>query len=224
MSEAADIAFLFDVDNTLLDYDRVKSDLYAWLGETLGADAPEIYRRSYEGLRDELGYADFLAAFQRCWQESGFAPRWAGAARFLLDYPFAERVYPGAREALAHVAHFGTTAIVSDGEAVLQPRKISHSGLAAAVDAVLIFQHKQHDRATILERVPARRYVMVDDKLAVLNAMKADWGDRLTAVFVRQGHYAREQRHLGLPAADLTVDHIGELCQFSRLNYEPDAA
>ena len=224
MTPDTGLAFLFDVDNTLLDDDQVKADLQAWLATEFDPAAADFYRTTYESLRNELGYADFLGTFQRCWQDSALDPRWVGAARFLLDYPFADRLYHGALGALAAVRRLGPVAIVSDGDAVLQPRKIRVAGLAAAVDNVLIFQHKQRERTAILERVPARRHVMVDDKLEVLNAMKADWGERLATVFVRQGHYAREQRHRGLPAADFTIDHIGELGGLAARTFQPDAA
>ncbi|HET8898204.1 MAG TPA: HAD family hydrolase [Rhodanobacteraceae bacterium] len=212
MSAAPTLAFLFDVDNTLLDYDQVKADLYAWLGATLGADAPAVFRRNYEGLREQLGYADFLASFQRCWQGSGLDPRWLGAARFLLDYPFHERLYPGALAALEHVGRLGQTAIVSDGEAVLQPRKIRLSGIHDAVAGrVLVYQHKDRERDDIRQRIAADLHVMVDDKLSVLTAMKRAWGASLVTVFVRQGHYAREQLDDGLPAADFSIDQIHQL-------------
>jgi FMN phosphatase YigB (HAD superfamily) len=223
MSDLPAVAFLFDVDNTLLDHDRVKSDLRDWLRREVGSAAPDIFQRAYESQREQSGSADFLASFQRCWRDSNLDPRWLGAARFMLDYPFAERLYPHALETLAHVRELGTVAIVSDGEAVLQPRKIRLAGLEDAVGGhVLIYQHKQREGDDIRTRIRARLHVMVDDKLEVLDEMKRDWGDRLVTVFVRQGHYAREQRHLGLPPPDFAIDHIAQLTDLTDRIMRPD--
>jgi FMN phosphatase YigB (HAD superfamily) len=140
---------------------------------------------------------------------------------FLVDYPFASRVYPGARDAIRHLRAWGPTVILSDGDVVFQPRKIQRSGLWAAVEGrVLIYIHKEQMLEAVAERYPARRYVMVDDKLRILAAMKETWGDRLTTVFPRQGHYALDPRNIAAyPAADLTVERIGDLvkCDLSAL-------
>ena len=208
-----DTVFLVDVDNTLLDNDAVIADLRRHLVEAFGADCDRRYWEIFEQLRTELGYADYLGALQRYRIER---PREAHVLRislFLLHYPFASRVYPGAFDALRAMRARGRTAILSDGDVVFQPRKIERSGLWAAVDGeVLIYIHKEQMLDDVERRYPAARYVMVDDKLRILAAMKAIWGDRLTTVFVRQGHYAHDPEHLkGFPAADVTVERIGDL-------------
>lgn len=215
MNAPADIAFLFDVDNTLLDHDRVKDDLGELLDNTLGDDASERYWKAYESIRAQSGHADFLAAFQRCWEESDCDPRWLSAAELLLDYPFADRLYPGALEVLRHVSVFAAVSIVSDGDAVLQPRKIRRADLWQAVAGrVLIYQDKQQRLPDIARRFPARHYVMVDDKLDVLDHMKSAWQEHVTTVFPRQGHYAHDPGHTrDLPAADITVAHIRDLLE-----------
>ena len=208
-----DTVFLVDVDNTLLDNDAVIADLRRHLVEAFGADCDRRYWELFEQLRTELGYADYLGALQRYRIER---PREAHVLRislFLLHYPFASRVYPGAFDALRALRARGRTAILSDGDVVFQPRKIERSGLWAAVDGeVLIYIHKEQMLDDVARRYPAARYVMVDDKLRILAAMKKTWGARLTTVFVRQGHYAHDRALVAsLPPADVTVETIGEL-------------
>ena len=208
-----DTVFLVDVDNTLLDNDAVIADLRRHLVEAFGADCDRRYWEIFEQLRTELGYADYLGALQRYRIER---PREAHVLRislFLLHYPFASRVYPGAFDALRALRARGRTAILSDGDVVFQPRKIERSGLWAAVDGeVLIYIHKEQMLDDVARRYPAARYVMVDDKLRILAAMKKTWGARLTTVFVRQGHYAHDMVLVAsLPPADVTVETIGEL-------------
>lgn len=216
MLNEAQIAVLVDVDNTLLDNDRFSADLDARLSADFGDDGRQRYRAIYESLRDENGYADYLAALQRFRAERMDDPRILLMSQFLLDYPFAERVYPHAIETLDHLGQLGTSAIVSDGDIVFQPRKIQRSGLWDAVDGrVLIYIHKQKRVDAILRRYPARHHVMIDDKPALLAAMKRELDDRLTTVFVRQGHYAAESEP-GEPVPDLTVERIGDLRTTSR--------
>jgi len=217
MTRKDDVAFLLDVDNTLLDNDRVHDDLSEHLERQLGAESRDRYWATFEALRAEVGYADYLGALQRfrC-AEPGSAmndPRLLLLSSFLLDYPFADRLYPGALAALAHLRNWGPTVIVSDGDVVLQPRKVQHSGLWDAVDGrVLIYVHKEHMLADLERRYPARHYVMVDDKLRILAAMKELLPDRLTTVFPRQGHYAHDARELAAhPPADLAIERIGDL-------------
>jgi len=210
------IVFLFDCDNTLLDNDRIHDDLDAHIRSLFGADAGAHYWRIFEELRAGLGYADYLGALQRFRLELPFDPRVLQLSGFLLDYPFAERLYPGALDAVKHCRTWGLTAILSDGDAVFQPRKLERSGIRAAVEGrVLIYVHKERALDEMMRAYPARRYVMVDDKLRLLAAMKAVLGDRLFTVFPRQGHYALDTAaNLALPAADLSVERIGELAAF----------
>ena len=210
---SADVAFLLDVDNTLVDNDAVIEDLRHHLIDAFGADRERRYWEIFEERRRELGYADYLGALQRYRVEHPRDPHLLGISLFLLHYPFAKRVYPRALDVIARVRKRGLAIILSDGDVVFQPRKIEQSGLWAAVDGhVLIYVHKEAMLDDIEDRYPARRYVMVDDKVRILAAFKAMWRDRVTTVFVRQGHYANDPRLLlEYPPADLTVDSIGEL-------------
>jgi FMN phosphatase YigB (HAD superfamily) len=210
------VVFLFDCDNTLLDNDRVHDDLDAHLRALFGGEAGDRYWRIFEELRASLGYADYLGALQRLRLEMPGDPRVLQISGFLLDYPFAERLYPGALDTIRHCRHWGLTVILSDGDAVYQPRKLERSGIRAAVEGrVLIYVHKERALDDMMRSYPSRRYVMVDDKLRLLAAMKGTLGDRLFTVFPRQGHYARDAAgNLGLPAADLSVEHIAELACF----------
>lgn len=207
------LAFLVDVDNTLLDNDRFGADLRAWLDREIGPGAAQRYWHVLDVLRRERNWVDYLGAVQRCWQDDGRDRRWLAAGRYLLEYPFADRLYPGALAALARLASLGSTWLLSDGDAVMQPRKLQRAGLWDAVDArVLIYLHKEDMLSDIERHCPALRYVMIDDKLRVLDAMKRQWGERLVTIFARQGHYANDPAQAvdRLPA-DLTVEHIGDL-------------
>jgi FMN phosphatase YigB (HAD superfamily) len=205
--------FLLDVDNTLLDNDAVIADLRLHLVEAFGPECDRRYWEIFEQLRTELGYADYLGALQRYRIEHPHDTEAVKISLFLMHYPFAGRVYPGAFDAIGALQARGRTAILSDGDVVFQPRKIERSGLWAAVDGeVLIYIHKEQMLDDVARRYPARRYVMVDDKLRILTAMKRVWGERLTTVFVRQGHYAHEVEQLaGFPPADITVERIADV-------------
>ena len=208
-----DIVFLFDVDNTLLDNDAVITDLRRHLVEAFGADCDRRYWEIFEQLRAELGYADYLGALQRYRVERPHETHVLQISLFLLHYPFADRVYPGALDVMRRLRAQGRVVILSDGDVVFQPRKIERSGLwAAAEGEVLVYIHKEQMLDDVERRYPARRYVMVDDKLRILTAMKGIWRDRLTTVFVRQGHYANDPYLVAnYPPADLTVDRVGEV-------------
>jgi FMN phosphatase YigB (HAD superfamily) len=213
MTDASSVVFLFDVDNTLLDNDRVQDDLDRHITDVFGADAAKSYWKIYEDLREKLGYADYLGAIQRFRLECGDELRAQDLAAYLLEYDFAARLYPGAPDAILHLARFGPCVVLSDGDVVLQPRKISVSGIADAVQGrVLIYVHKERMLEDVARRFPAGHYVMVEDKLRVLDGMKRQWRDRLTTVFVRQGHYAHDPVALReYPPAQVTLDGIGEL-------------
>ena len=211
------VVFLLDVDNTLLDNDRVVDDLRSHLLQTFGAASADHYWTIFEQLRSELGYADYLGALQRYRvHESSDAtadPGLLQLSSFLIDYPFAARLYPGALRAIEHLQRFGPTVILSDGDVVFQPRKVQRSGLWQAVEGrVLIYIHKELMLDAVQRRYPARHYVMVDDKLRILAAMKQALGERLTTVFPRQGHYAVDPHNIATyPPADITLERIGDL-------------
>ena len=207
------VVFLFDVDNTLLDNDRVTADLKRHLDREVGTDRAQHYWVIFEQLRAELGYADYLGALQRYRSEHQHDPRLLGVSRFLIDYPFANRLYPNSLDVLERVKQWGPVAILSDGDVVFQPRKVDRSGLFEAVGGnVLIYVHKEHELADVERRFPAEHYVLVDDKLRILAAVKKSWGTRVTTVFHRQGHYALDPKVLSShPPADVTVERIGDL-------------
>ena len=189
--------FLFDVDNTLLDNDRVTADLKQHLEQEVGHERQQRYWDILEQLRTELGYVDYLGALQRYRLEYPRDPHLLTVSSFLVNYPFADRLYPYALEVLAHVKPWGTPVILSDGDVVFQPRKIEQSGLFHAVDGhVLIYIHKECELDDVERRYPASHYVMIDDKLRILTEVKKIWGSRVTTVFPRQGHYARDSHAL----------------------------
>ena len=204
---------LFDVDNTLLDNDRIAVDLTQHLDEEIGTKGEQQYWVIFEELRAKLGYVDYLGALQRYRQEYPRDPHLFTLSRFLLNYPFAERMFPHVHEVIRHTAQWAETVILSDGDIVFQPRKIDRSGLFEAVQGhVLIYIHKELELDDVEQRYPADHYVLVDDKLRILTAVKAYWGERVTTVFPRQGHYATDPEVLRtFPAADLSIDRIGEL-------------
>jgi len=209
----AGTVFLFDVDNTLLDNDRVTDDLRAHLEREVGQERSHHYWRIFEQLRDELGYADYLGALQRYRSEYPHDLHLLTVSRFLINYPFANRLFPGSLDAIRHVERWGTPVLLTDGDVVFQPRKVDRSGLFEAVQGrVLIYVHKQDELADVEARHPASHYFVVDDKLHILTAIKKIWGARVTTVFVRQGHYARDPKILSsCPPANLAIERIGDL-------------
>jgi FMN phosphatase YigB (HAD superfamily) len=215
MGNVARTVFLFDVDNTLLDNDGVQDDLSAHLEREVGLVSRDRYWAIFEQLRSELGYADYLGALQRYRLEHQDDPQVLRVSFFLLGYPFADRLYPGALAVLARCRELGPTVILSDGDVVFQPRKVQRSGLWDAVEQrVLIYLHKEQMLASVEQRFPAEHYVMVDDKLRILTAVKKVWGRRVTTVFPRQGHYALDPRELAAwPSADVTLESIGQLLE-----------
>jgi len=204
---------LLDVDNTLLDNDAVQADLSEHLEREFGAARRDRYWAVFEALRRELGYADYLGALQRYRLDVPNDSHLLLMSAFLIDYPFASRLYSGALEVIAHFRSLGPTVILSDGDVVFQPRKIQRSGLWEAVEGrVLIFVHKEQMLEAVARAYPAERYIIVDDKLRILTEVKQQWGQRVISIFVRQGHYARDAGILSAyPPADLTFDDIGEL-------------
>jgi hypothetical protein len=208
------VVFLFDVDNTLLDNDRVSADLRRYLLKEVGAARAELYFEIFETLRTELGYSDYLGALQQYRLVHPRDPHLLAVSSFLINYPFANRLFPGSLDAVEHAAAFGQTVILSDGDVVFQPRKVERSGLFDAVEKrVLIYIHKEHELDDVERRYPADHYVLVDDKIRILTAVKKIWGERLTTVFPRQGHYAVAPEVASFPAPDITLGRIGDFCE-----------
>jgi len=204
--------FLFDVDNTLLDNDRVTADLSRFLTREVGAARAQQYFEIFEHLRAELGYSDYLGALQQYRLAHPRDPHLLAVSSFLINYPFANRLFPESLDALDHAGTMGQTVILSDGDVVFQPRKIERAGLFDAVDKrVLIYIHKEHELDDVERRFPADHYVLVDDKIRILTAVKEIWGKRLTSVWPKQGHYAHAADVVNYPKPDITLNRIGEL-------------
>ncbi len=216
----APLVFLVDVDNTLLDNDRLIRDLMSHIEREYGVASRERYSEILEQVRSTLGYVDYLGALQQYRLEHIEEARLLRMSSFLVDYPFANRLYPGALDVLEHLGAQGTTVILSDGDVVFQPRKVERSGLWDAVDGrVLIYVHKEEMLGQVESLYPARRYVMIDDKIRILHAVKSAWRERVMSVLPRQGHYANDPVAMAsFPPADLTVEHIGELLQHDFAN------
>jgi len=215
------LVFLFDVDLTLVDNDRITADLKRHLEREVGHERQQRYWTLFEQLRIELGYADYLGALQRYRIENPRDPHLLTVSHFLIHYPFANRLYPESLDALDHVGQWGQTVILSDGDVVFQPLKVERSGLFEAVDGrVLIYVHKERELDDVEARFPADRYVLVDDKLRILTAVKKVWGARVATVFVRQGHYANEPKEIAkYPSADISIGRIGELLTLDRESF-----
>ncbi|MFN8223317.1 MAG: hypothetical protein U0R50_08765 [Gaiellales bacterium] len=203
----------FDVDNTLLDNDRVSTDLREHLEHEIGEQRAGRYWQIFEDLRAQLGYADYLGALQRYRVEHPRDHRVLAVSSFLMGYPFANRLYPGSLDAVEHAARFGATAVLTDGDVVFQPRKIWRSGLHEAFAGnVLVYVHKERELDDVAARYPADHYVLVDDKVRILAAVKAVWGSRITTVWPRQGHYAHDDAEVAkYPAPDVMIERIADL-------------
>lgn len=210
------LVFLLDVDNTFLDNDRVMEDLKDHLTEAFEAERQQRYWVILDRLREELGYTDYLGALQRYRAENPCDPHFLHSSFYLLDYPFANRLFAGALDVIEHLGTWGPTVILSDGDVVFQPRKVQRSGLYEAVEGrVLIYIHKEQNLDDVENRYPAEHYVLVDDKLRILTAAKRIWGPRLTTVLPLQGHYAHDPKILAAdPAADITIECIGDLLHY----------
>jgi len=210
------IIFLFDVDNTLLDNDRIAADLQRHLVSEIGRKGAQEYWQIFEQLRSELGYADYLGALQRYRAKHPRAPHLLSVSDFFINYPFAERLFPDAIKVIEHVQQWGPAVILSDGDVVFQPLKIGRSGLANAVAGrVLIYVHKEQEVDNVEQRYPAEHYVLVDDKLRILANVKKTWSSRVTTIFVRQGHYAFDPEIVAnYPSADMTIERIADLLRY----------
>lgn len=207
-----DVVFLIDCDNTLLDNDLVQQDLRDHLLQQFGPPMRDRYWAIFEELRDRLGYVDYLGALQQLRTEHLDEPRLLHLGAWMMNYDFAGALYPGALDVITHLGQWGPVVVLSDGDAVFQPRKIERAGLWPAVDSkVLIYVHKEEMLDHVARLYPARHYVMIDDKVRILAAMKAVWGKRLTTVFPRQGHYAVAPDVADYPTPDVTVERIADL-------------
>jgi len=213
---ASPIVFLVDVDNTLLDNDRIQNDLKRHLESEFGAACRDRYWAILEELFHDLGYRDYLGALQRYRVEHPRDINLLSMSSFLVDYPFANRLYPESLDVLERFRSWGQTVILSDGDVVFQPRKVERSGISEAVEGeVLIYIHKEEALDDVERRYPAHHYVMVDDKLRILAAVKKAWGSRVTTVFPRQGQFGRDQKIIAAyPPADLTIERIGDLLKY----------
>jgi hypothetical protein len=211
-----DIVFLFDIDNTLVDNDHVQADLKQHLATTYGPEARDRYWEILEQLRTELGYVDYLGALERYRLEALHRPEILRMSNWMIDYPFADRVYPGAMDAVRHVRQWGLPVVLSDGDAVFQPRKVERSGIWNEFEGrVLIYIHKEEELDDVERLYPARHYVLIDDKLRILTTSKKVWGDRVTTIFPKQGHYALDPAVLTqYPPADVELAAIGDLKKY----------
>lgn len=216
--------FLFDVDNTLLDNDRVTKDLKAFLLKEVGLARCDRYWQIFEDLRSQLGYADYLGALQRYRIENPYDSHVLAVSTYLVNYHFANRLFPNSLDVLEYCKKSGKVVILTDGDVVFQPRKIERSGLFEAVEGnILIYIHKEHELADVERRYPAKHYVLVDDKLRILTAIKKIWGEKVTTVFPRQGHYAFDEKEISkYPAADITIERIGDLLNFNLIQFIKD--
>ena len=215
----AETVFLFDCDNTLLDNDAVVEDLKRHLTDAFGDDCERRYWALFEDLRRELGYADYLGALQRYRVKHHFNANIIAVSTFMVNYPFANRLFPNSLDVIEKCRELGTVVILTDGDVVFQPRKIERSGLYEAVEGkILIYIHKETELADIERRYPAERYVLVDDKVRILSSMKEQWGERIKTVFPRQGHYALDTEQVArYSTPDITVERIGDLLSYDSL-------
>jgi len=223
MKKTAPIVFLVDVDDTLLENDRIQADFKRHIEREFGARCRDRFWAIQEELFNQLGYRDYLGALQRFRIEHPYEPHLVTAANYLVDYPFANRLYPGALDVLDRFRKWGTTVILTDGDMVFQPRKVQRSGIFEAVEGhVLIYIHKEEALKDVERRYPADHYVLVDDKLRILTAVKQAWGDRVTTVFPRQGEFALNPVALtSYPPADVSVERIADLLSFNLPDFLP---
>jgi FMN phosphatase YigB (HAD superfamily) len=212
------LVFLFDVDNTLLDNDRVTNDLRNFLEKEVGLERGETYWKIFEEMRSELGYADYLGTLQRYRHEHPYDSHLLAVSTYLVNYHFANRLYPNSLDVLDHCRQFGKVVILTDGDVVFQPRKIERSGLQEAVEKnILIYIHKEHELHDVERRYPAEHYVLVDDKIRILTAINAIWGEKVTTIFPKQGHYALDEKEVAkYPKADISIERIGDISDLDK--------
>src|SRR5215472_2991131 len=216
------LVFLFDVDNTLLDNDRVTEDLKRHLTQQVGPERQQRYWEFFEQLRSELGYADYLGALQRFRLDYPRDPAVLTVSHFLINYPFAIRLYPDSLDVVEHVKQWGLPVVLSDGDVVFQPLKVERSGVFESFDGnVLIYIHKEQELDDVEQRFPAEHYVLIDDKLRILTEVKKVWGAKVTTVFPKQGHYANDPKILAeFPPANISVNRIGDLLGYGLESFQ----
>ncbi len=210
---AEHVVFLFDVDNTLVDNDHIVADMKSNLALDIGDDQQARYWEYFEQLRTELGYADYLGALQRYRINHPRDFKIIAVSYFLMNYPFANRLFPCSLDVIEQYKQYGETTILSDGDMIFQPLKVERSGLRQAVDEkVMIYIHKEQELDDVKARYPADHYVLIDDKVRILDAVKKTWGAQVTTVFPRQGHYAADTKdNAQYMTPDVTVDRIDQL-------------
>jgi hypothetical protein len=220
-----DIVFLFDVDNTLLDNDHVTADLRRFLDSEVGSERSSTYWQIFEDLRSDLGYADYLGALQLYRTKHPYDSHLLSVSTYLIDYPFANRLFPNSLDVIDKCKQKGRVVILTDGDVVFQPRKIERSGLFEAVDGnILVYIHKEKELADVERRYPARTYVLVDDKVRILSAVKSIWNDRVVTVFPKQGHYALNLPEVRKdPAPDIAIERIGDMISIEHFQPRPVA-
>jgi len=216
MKKSVPIVFLVDVDDTLLENDRIQNDLKRHIEREFGAQCRDRFWALQEELFNQLGYRDYLGALQRFRVEHPYEPHLVTATNFLVDYPFASRLYPGALDVLERFRQWGRTVILTEGDMVFEPRKVQRSGIYEAVEGhVLVYVHKEDALNDVEQRYPAEHYVLVDDKPGILAAAKRAWGRHVTTIFARQGESARNSAtRSSYPSADITVERISELLAY----------
>jgi len=222
MNSKSGLVFLFDVDNTLLDNDHVIADLKRYLQERVGPERQQSYWDIFEQLRSELGYADYLGALQRYRIKYPCDPELLTVSHFMINYPFATRLYPDSLDVVEHVKQWGVPVVLSDGDVVFQPLKVERSGISEAFAGnVLIYIHKEQELDDVESRFPADHYVLIDDKLRILTEVKKVWGAKVTTVFPKQGHYANDPKILAeFPPADISVNRIGDLLGYGLESFQ----
>lgn len=218
------LVFFFDVDNTLLDNDRVSEDLRNFLEKEIGVKRANRYKEIFEEMRVELGYADYLGALQKYRVENPYDSHVLAVSTFLVNYHFANRLFPNSLDVIEHCKKFGDVVILTDGDVVFQPRKIERSGLFETVEGnILVYIHKEQELADVTRRYPAEHYILIDDKVRILAAIKKIWGAKVTTVFPKQGHYAHDEKEVAkYPNPDITIERIGDLLSFDLKDFTKD--
>ncbi|MGI8644014.1 MAG: HAD family hydrolase [Thermomicrobiales bacterium] len=209
------ITILLDVDNTLLDNDAAKSELDRRIRDHLGDPRADIFWQAYEAVRAETSVVSYPCTLANFWHESDSTASIetrSELADLVMEFPYAEFLYPGAMDAIAHLRQFGRVAILSDGDPAYQPSKIARAGIVQAVDGyVLVYGHKEEHLDEITAAFPADHYLLVEDKPENLTKVRAGLdGAPFTGILVRQGKYAGVAG--ADAAADITLDQVGDLC------------